>query len=698
MKKTQMRFREIVAYYYKLGGSLVPIKNKIPLKGFKVKTPLTAKEVLKFKGDNTGWAWIIPEGFCVIDIESNKGGIEQTAVLKKRGLKLLTTQVIKTWSGGFHAYFRTKGHNIVKGYLKDYRGIEIKGPGTQITIPGSTHKGRVYTFINNRYISYLPKTGEGILYHEDKTRKNSTKESRTLDYYLAFLPLEDFTEYNLWLKILFASHDFSEGSDEGLGKFWEWCKQDSKYLKDFPKIAKLWGAVVNDKTNQITKKTLFFFAMKYGAKSSSDDMKLINEILETNYDFISTIENSGEYVFYRGEGGDILGKADAEVIDGKRWVPVTEGIIARIIGHIHDMSGIYKKSYTEMKIKDYLERNKISLFKKVWERVESDNPVDISDIDEMKLTHRLYFKCIKHVDKHHAKLMFPFFVKYLASGVKANLSEYDDPYRSNTQTCLCISSERQSRSKSTLARMLTPLPGMIYYPSLKTIREAEARLAISRASMCIIDDYQPHYQKELNNLNEILTQHTIMARPKYGRIEIPRTKRAYFALTTNYKKIINDYTGTRRWINMEVEDIDIEQVQSIIMKVFGEMISLVRSGYRTWFDTAEIDVLEKANGGFTGNETLDEILLNHLAVDHDLEDGMFISGVDLMQKINKHYGNGTVKEIRQLGRTLSRLFPRAESMRVYGDVGRIRTYQLVEVKPFQTHQYTIYEEKNSGVK
>jgi len=417
--------------------------------------------------------------------------------------------------------------------------------------------------------------------------------------------------------------------------------------------------------------------------------RLVDEIIYNTFELVSTIENDGEYVRDIRPNRDIFKNTPTEKIQEKEWTKLTDGTIARIQGHIFDESGIVKNDFVAMRLKDKLERNKISIFKSAWENVSYRYGSDVDNIDDLQHTKEIYFKLIKHKDKEHAKKTFPYFVKYMVSGIRANLSEYDDLHRSNSQTCLCISSDRQGLGKSTFARALTPCPEMIYYPNLKNIRDMETKLAISRAAMCIIDDYQPTYQKELNNLNEILTQHTILVRPKYGRIEISKTKRAYFALTTNYKKILNDFTGTRRWINLDIVDMDIEKILKKINLLHGEMFSLAKAKFRHWMNSEEIDELEALNEPFSGVETLDNILLDHYEVNMTPNAKLQVPAIEIMRRVNRAYGSGMIRDVRQLGAALQRIFPEAKNHRAMFNGRKLTTYNLTMVKPFDDKQIII---------
>jgi hypothetical protein len=709
---------DFLDFYYSLGGAIVPItrdKARRPLIKWKSETLTKEKLVKKFPISRFNYAFLIPEKLCIVDVEVHKGGLKQVDKLKAVGVNLLDTYHNLTGREGIHSFYKVKkNQKIPHGYSDNYDAIEILGPGKLVTIPPSIHitgkayvKGSIKPLKKN--IDPFPEKILKIFKYDKKEKVDVEpgKENHTgvlqakideLKNYLAYLDSTDFGTYTEWVKLLFASYDLTKGDIRGLQIFKEWSMQDPSYSSAGQKIKKLWDQVKKikedkeDPRNLITWKTLAYVAGKAGAKIKINLGRLIDEILYNSFTFVSTIENDGEYVRDIREHQDIFKNTPTEKIGTEKWIRLTEGVQARIMGFIFDESGITKNDFVIMRIKDRLERNRVSIFKAAWEEIEFRYGSNATGIKDLKVTKEIYFKLLKHKDPEHAKRVFPFFVKYLVSGIKANLVEYDDMHRSNSQTCLCISSDRQGLGKSTLARALTPCPEMIYYPNLKSISDMETKLAISRAAMCIIDDYQPTFQKELNNLNEILTQHKILVRPKYGRIEIQKTKRAYFALTTNYKKILNDFTGTRRWINIDLIGVDIEKFLKKAPRMHGEMLALARADFRHWFNTEEIDELEELNKPFSGTETLDNIILNHYDV-NDTNVPIEVPAIEIMRRVNRAYGSGMIRDVRHLGSALSRLFPEAKNGRMVIDGRKLTTYNLIMVNPFQDGDVIINQGK-----
>lgn len=697
-------------FFYKIkGGAVVPITKddkRVPVVKFGADDYYIEKEKLisDYSFDCHNYSFKLPEDIVIIDVESHKGGLKEITDLKdSEGIDIFKTYHHITGRGGVHAFYKIKpnhGKRLRKGFLPGFKGVEILcGKNVLSPIPPSTHYqtgkpyevGEIQQYIKNiknlptYFLDLYPEAVDGDAVPVDTIISESKFDD--LEYCLKYLNPTKFRSYDKWIQILFSAWDFVKGHKKGLKIFSDWCFQDERYEADKKKINNLWKHVQDRKENDpsaraISYKTIMYHALKAGAKIKINLGKLIDEILQQNFRFTGTLENDGEYVHDIVQDRNIFENSALERIGGKKWARLTNGVIARIQGLIFDESGIMRKDFIEMRIKDKIERNRISIFKQAWDEIAFKHYADVKEIEDLENTKKLFFSLLKHKDKDYAEKVYPFFVRYLVGGVKANLEEFDDAHRSNSQTCLCINSEQQGIGKSTFARALSPCPDMIYYPNLKHIRDNETKLAISRASMCIIDDYQPTYQKELNNLNEILTQHSILARPKYGRIEIPKTKRAYFALTTNYKKILNDYSGTRRWINIDLDNMKIEKILEIMPRVHGEILSLARSGFRHWLNLEEIHVLEELNSDFSGGETLDAIILNHYDVDKELTADMQPSTVDIMYKVNKAHGTRTIRDVRQIGATIKRLFPEAEASRASRDGQRVRTYPLKMIRPF----------------
>jgi len=695
-------------FYYELGGMIIPVtrdEDRKPCIAWKSKTLSKEELIKKFPITKYNYAFLIPENIAIIDVEAHKGGLAQVDKLKEEGIDLLNTYHNYTGQEGIHAYYKLrKGQKIPHGYSNNFDAIEILAPGKLITIPPSIHiSGKSYRKGAHeplkKNVKSFPAQLLKIFDYEKKDKEDNTQpvdpgnivqgKIDELKNYLAYLDPCEFNTYREWVRLLFASYDLTKGDARGKLLFTEWSMKDPRYKNDGAKIRKLWDQVKKikedkeDPRNLITWKTIAYIAGKAGAKLKVNVGRLVDEILKNSFSFISTVENDGEYVRDTRENRDIFKNHPKEKILNNQWVRITDGVLNRLMGFVFDESGIVKNDFITMRVKDQLERNRVSIFKAAWEEIGFRYGSDCTELDDLKHTKDIYFKYISHKDEAHAEEVFPYFVRYLVSGIRANLSEYDELHRSNSQTCLCISSDKQGKFKSTFVRTLTPFPEMIYYPNLRSItRDTETKLAISRSAMCIIDDYQPTYQKELNNLNEIITQHHILVRPKYGRIEINKTKRAYFALTTNYKKILNDFSGTRRWINLDITSMQIDKIIKKMPLVHGEMYSLVKAGFRHWLNEKEVDRLLELNTPFSGTETLDNILLNHYQPNKS-NTTLFVPAIEIMRRVNRAYGSSMVRDVRQLGAALGRLFPDAKNPRMMVEQQKLTTYNLSMIKPFQ---------------
>ncbi|MCK0091215.1 bifunctional DNA primase/polymerase [Rhodococcus sp. F64268] len=92
------------------------------------------------------------EGVIVLDEDPRNGGN-----LDELGPDALDTLVVRTGSGGRHAYFRFDGK--IRGKLADYPGIDLKSGRTGYTVmPGSVHPdtGLLYVIERNIEIKPLP--------------------------------------------------------------------------------------------------------------------------------------------------------------------------------------------------------------------------------------------------------------------------------------------------------------------------------------------------------------------------------------------------------------------------------------------------------------------------------------------------------------------------------------------------------------
>lgn len=123
-----------------------------------------------------------------------------------------------------------------------------------------------------------------------------------------------------------------------------------------------------------------------------------------------------------------------------------------------------------------------------------------------------------------------------------------------------------------------------------------------------LDEMETLTQAEQGALKELITKGNMRFRRPYGHYTDTLIRRASLTGSVNTSQFLNDTSGNRRFICIEVKDID--YMQRVEMdRVFAQALVLYKSGFQYWFDRSEIVQLMAHNDEFVFSPVMDELLL-----------------------------------------------------------------------------------------
>lgn len=152
---------DLALYYARQGYPVFPLVpgDKIPLKGSRGFLDATTSVAIieqfwdKTPEANIGIATGIRSGLLVIDIDPRKN-TNWIAELNRLGLP--QTYTVRTWSRGYHLYFRyPKGCGVSCG-ANVVPGIDWRGEGGYVVAPGSVVNRSMYEVVKNAPIANPP--------------------------------------------------------------------------------------------------------------------------------------------------------------------------------------------------------------------------------------------------------------------------------------------------------------------------------------------------------------------------------------------------------------------------------------------------------------------------------------------------------------------------------------------------------------
>lgn len=221
--------------------------------------------------------------------------------------------------------------------------------------------------------------------------------------------------------------------------------------------------------------------------------------------------------------------------------------------------------------------------------------------------------------------------------------------------CVLIMTGEQGVGKTTWQNNLIPKPLRNYiYTGAINPNDKDSNLQISENILVNLDELGVLKGNRLNSLKELITKKFIKVRRAYGYQAENYIRRASFCGSANEKMFLTDTTGNRRFLCFNVTDIDINHEVSMDM-VYAQALHLFKSGFKFYFDRADIDEINAYAENFRVLSMEEEALMANYK-SSKVEDAMaFMTATEIHNKIAKSSGlaRGDAS-IQRLGKALTK--------------------------------------------
>ena len=216
---------------------------------------------------------------------------------------------------------------------------------------------------------------------------------------------------------------------------------------------------------------------------------------------------------------------------------------------------------------------------------------------------------------------------------------------------------RQGNFKSTFFSLLLPPPLQSYFQVKmnSTHLDKDDKLTLCEKALVCLEEIDEMRPSELNQLKAMVTATNINERAAYARNKEHRPHIASFCGTGNNPRFLTDPTGNRRWLVVEVEDIDNPWLHPFPYEgIYSQAWVLWKSGFRYWFDQDEIRALNQQNQEFEAPNPEEELLLTYYRPTFQgCKDAIFLKVSEILERIN-----GSIRHplsATKLGMLLSKL-------------------------------------------
>lgn len=233
---------------------------------------------------------------------------------------------------------------------------------------------------------------------------------------------------------------------------------------------------------------------------------------------------------------------------------------------------------------------------------------------------------------------------------------------------------RQGNYKTTFFNRLLPpqLQNYFYTKTNNNRLTKDDLLTLSEFAIICLEEIDQLRPSELNQLKAMVTLKTVNERASYGRNKERRPHIASFCGTGNNLRFLTDPTGNRRWIAVEVQEIDDPHTHAIPYDgLYSQALALLEQGFRYWFDPHETELLNQQNEAFEASNLEEELIHTHFRRPSPGERGIFATTAHILASIN--YGLREPLSPTRVGLVMKKLG--YESVRHNGSRG----YRVVEL-------------------
>ncbi|MBX7155046.1 MAG: hypothetical protein K1X91_08775 [Bacteriodetes bacterium] len=205
------------------------------------------------------------------------------------------------------------------------------------------------------------------------------------------------------------------------------------------------------------------------------------------------------------------------------------------------------------------------------------------------------FDLLKMPDSDRAYLE-PFFRKWLLNIIGCSIG------KSVNDVCLILCGP-QGCGKTTFLRNLVPKKLMPYYvESLFSPDSKDAEVAICQNFLINLDELEAFDRKSIKSLKSMISRSHVKLRRAYGVNESRMNRVASFCGSCNDRSILVDDTGERRYLCIEVTDIErTENIQQLFSDMWAELYEAYLNGEDYLFNKQELMELSQRNEQFKSN-------------------------------------------------------------------------------------------------
>ena len=218
---------------------------------------------------------------------------------------------------------------------------------------------------------------------------------------------------------------------------------------------------------------------------------------------------------------------------------------------------------------------------------------------------------------------------------------------------------RQGCGKSSFCRILLPKELRDYYNDRISFKnETDLNLGLTSFALINIDEFDKTTARQQVLLKYLLSTADVKYRPPYGKVVKQYRRYASFIGTTNQSKPLNDPTGSRRFVCVEVTgDINFEDSLDH-RQLYAQLRQQVMEGQRYWLNDEETQALISENDRFQRTTGLEEMIAETFRKPTASETGRWWTVTEISERLKSCYRSADTRNmtLSTIGQTLN--YPR----------------------------------------
>jgi len=238
---------------------------------------------------------------------------------------------------------------------------------------------------------------------------------------------------------------------------------------------------------------------------------------------------------------------------------------------------------------------------------------------------------------------------------------------------LILAGEKQGTGKTEAFRRMLPIDLRQYYAESKLDAGKDDEILMTQKLIIMDDEMGGKSKKESKRLKELTSKQTFTLREPYGKMNVDLNRLAVLCGTTNDLQILNDPTGNRRLIPIQVNGIDIERYNKVDKRLlFIEAYNLYKNGFEWQLSKADVERMKDKNDKFEEFSNEYELINKYFKIPQGVyNEELSASEIKMILDVK----SGQKLSLKKIGTELKRIGFKCEIKKVNG-----KTMQLYAVE------------------